>query len=228
MIIWLENRRSYGWRLGNNNTFHYGPEHQRYYQKTVTSSNDVVETYYVGSGFEEIILNGQFLEQNTYVGDFMVHKQGASSAYKHYLHRDHLGSVEAITNQSATLVERLAYDAWGQRRTDTWSDGGVPSLITSRGFTGHEHLDETGLIHMNGRVYDPLLGRFLSADIVVQAPYFSQSFNRYSYVWNNPLSATDPSGFYVAFDNYGSGGLVPLTDSELSGIGVPGSLNFDV
>jgi len=51
------------------------------------------------------------------------------------------------------------------------------------------------LIHMNGRVYDPTLGRFLSPDPFIQAPEFSQSLNRYSYVLNNPLSLTDPSGF---------------------------------
>ena len=74
------------------------------------------------------------------------------------------------------------------------------SLIESsvnRGFTGHEHLDEVGLIHMNGRVYDPEIGRFLSADPFVQAPDDTQSLNRYTYVKNNPLSYTDPSGFFL-------------------------------
>ncbi|MDJ0947274.1 MAG: RHS repeat-associated core domain-containing protein, partial [Kiloniellales bacterium] len=65
---------------------------------------------------------------------------------------------------------------------------------TPRGFTGHEHLDAVGLIHMNGRVYDPVLGRFLSADPFVPSPTATQSFNRYSYVGNNPLSYTDPTG----------------------------------
>jgi RHS repeat-associated protein len=64
-----------------------------------------------------------------------------------------------------------------------------------RGYTGHEQLAALDLIHMNGRVQDPLLGRFLSPDPFVQAPYHSQSLNRYSYVWNNPLSLVDPSGF---------------------------------
>ncbi len=50
-------------------------------------------------------------------------------------------------------------------------------------------------VHMNGRIYDPLLGRFLSADLVVQAPGSLQSYNRYSYVMNNPLTLVDPSGF---------------------------------
>ncbi len=66
---------------------------------------------------------------------------------------------------------------------------------TTRGYTGHEELDEVGLVHMNGRVYDPQLGRFLSADPVVQDGTDLQAFNHYAYVRNNPLSLTDPSGF---------------------------------
>jgi RHS repeat-associated protein len=66
---------------------------------------------------------------------------------------------------------------------------------TTRGYTGHEELDEVGLVHMNGRVYDPQLGRFLSADPVVQDATDLQAFNHYAYVRNNPLSLTDPSGF---------------------------------
>jgi RHS repeat-associated protein len=67
---------------------------------------------------------------------------------------------------------------------------------TTRGYTGHEGLDPVGLIHMNGRVYDPKLGRFISADPHVQAPGNTQNLNRYSYVLNNPLSYTDPSGYF--------------------------------
>jgi RHS repeat-associated protein len=66
---------------------------------------------------------------------------------------------------------------------------------TRDSYTGHEHLDNLELIHMNGRVYDPHIGRFISADPYVPAPYFGQSLNRYAYVWNNPLSLVDPSGF---------------------------------
>ncbi|CAC9977428.1 hypothetical protein, partial [uncultured Gammaproteobacteria bacterium] len=69
----------------------------------------------------------------------------------------------------------------------------MPAL-TNRGFTGHEHIDEMGFIHMNGRVYDPQIGRFLSADPYIQDPYNTQSYNRYSYVINNPLKYTDPTG----------------------------------
>ncbi|MFC3122874.1 RHS repeat-associated core domain-containing protein [Agaribacter flavus] len=68
--------------------------------------------------------------------------------------------------------------------------------ITTRGYTGHEHVEHADIIHMNGRIYDPTLGRFLQADPFIQAPMNSQSYNRYSYVLNNPLSYTDPSGYF--------------------------------
>jgi RHS repeat-associated protein len=80
------------------------------------------------------------------------------------------------------------------------------SLDYDRGYTGHEQLDDTGLIHMNGRIYDPELGRMLSPDPFVQVPEYSQNFNRYSYVLNNPLNTTDPSGYSwlsQAFDGAG-------------------------
>ncbi|MGH8222106.1 MAG: RHS repeat-associated core domain-containing protein, partial [Woeseiaceae bacterium] len=62
------------------------------------------------------------------------------------------------------------------------------------GFTGHEHLDSVGLIHMNGRVYDPVAGRFLSSD-PVRVVGLSQDANPYAYAWNNPLSVQDRNGF---------------------------------
>jgi RHS repeat-associated protein len=65
----------------------------------------------------------------------------------------------------------------------------------NRGFTGHEHIDEMGFIHMNGRVYDPSIGRFLSADPTIQHPYNTQDYNRYSYTTNNPLKYVDMNGF---------------------------------
>ncbi len=71
--------------------------------------------------------------------------------------------------------------------------------FADRGFTGHEHLVEFGLIDMNGRVYDPMLGRFLSPDPYVQLPGYADNFNRYSYCLNNPLVYTDPSGEFIWF-----------------------------
>ena len=67
--------------------------------------------------------------------------------------------------------------------------------LTRIGFTGQDHDDDLGLIDMKGRVYDPLAGRFQTADPVMQGPFWSQGLNRYSYVFNNPVNNTDPSGF---------------------------------
>ncbi len=116
-----------------------------------------------------------------------------------YLHTDHLGSVAVVTDDTGSVSERLAFDPWGKRRfpngTADVNDTIVGSTI-DRGFTMHEHLDEMGLIHMNGRIYDPLIGRFMSADPFIQAPENLQSHNRFAYVMNNPLSYTDPSGYF--------------------------------
>ncbi len=119
-----------------------------------------------------------------------------------YLLHDHLGSTDVITDASGNVETRYSFDAWGARRNVTWAAyfPTMPAVLwqtalTTRGFTGHEELDEVGLVHMNGRVYDPQLGRFLSADPVVQDATDLQAFNHYAYVRNNPLSLLDPSGF---------------------------------
>jgi len=124
------------------------------------------------------------------------------AATTRYMHYDPLGSIDMITGPRGEVVDRLSYDPFGARRPGDWKADGIVTLETfsNRGFTGHEHIDEIGLIHMNGRVYDAELGRFLSADKYIQAPYNTQSFNRYSYVWNNPLKYTDPSGWWVYND----------------------------
>ena len=115
-----------------------------------------------------------------------------------YFHTDHLGSISAVTNAAGNVVERFSYDAWGKRRATTGADAsGIKSSSTKHGFTGHESLDTIGLVHMNGRVYDPVVGRFVSADPFIDGIKDLQGFNRYSYVLNNPLSFTDPSGYNV-------------------------------
>ncbi len=97
----------------------------------------------------------------------------------------------------------------GRRRNPhTWTFTDVPETYKfDRGYTGHQHLDAFGLINMNGRMYDPILGRFLSPDNYVQAPDYTQNFNRYSYVLNNPLKYTDPSGEVYLIDDLIVGGV---------------------
>ncbi len=118
-----------------------------------------------------------------------------------YLTLDHLGSIDRITNADGSVIAAESFGAFGARRRSNWT--GVPTAselaamaaVTRDGFTGHEQLDNVELVHMNGRVYDPLLGRFISADPYVTRPYDGQGLNRYSYVLNNPLALVDPSGF---------------------------------
>ncbi|UTW45941.1 hypothetical protein KFE80_03285 [bacterium SCSIO 12696] len=121
----------------------------------------------------------------------------------HYQYHDHLGSLDVITDETGAIVQEMSFDAWGERRGATdWTalaNGALTtfdSSITTRGFTGHEMLDEVGVIHMNGRIYDPKIARFLQADPFIQDPLMTQSLNRYAYVINNPLNATDPSGYF--------------------------------
>ena len=102
------------------------------------------------------------------------------------------------SNASGVAVATNSYDAWGRLRNPTtlvpFAHNAQPTLTLRRGYTGHEHLPEFGLINMNARLYDPVIGRMLTPDPFVQAPNFSQSYNRYSYCLNNPLSYSDPSG----------------------------------
>ncbi|MGI0153851.1 RHS repeat domain-containing protein [Pseudidiomarina sp. WS423] len=116
-----------------------------------------------------------------------------------------------FSDEDGQVVGRRHYDAFGKTRMidgTLMEPGARPRLknfadyagisnigITRRGFTDHLHLDDVELIHMNGRVYDYNLGRFLSVDPVIQSPGNSQSLNPYSYLMNNPLAGTDPTGY---------------------------------
>jgi RHS repeat-associated protein len=125
-----------------------------------------------------------------------------------YNHFDHLGSVTAVSDQSGPLSGAatgganagvLSYDAWGARRDPGGGVTSTPFVLESghREFTGHETIPDVGLVNMNGRVYDPALGRFLTPDPHIQFLANLQSYNRYSYVVNNPLSLTDPTGYFA-------------------------------
>ena len=94
---------------------------------------------------------------------------------------------------------QYSYDAWGRLRDPAnhvpYSPDNQPNLLLGRGYTGHEHLPWFGLIHCNARLYDPVVGRFLAADPIID-PTNSQSLNRYSYCLNNPLKYNDLTGMY--------------------------------
>ncbi|WP_394203376.1 RHS repeat domain-containing protein [Marinagarivorans algicola] len=137
------------------------------------------------------------------------------ATYK-FLHKDHLGSITAITNSAGVIEKRMAFDPWGARRklnnptsnSARWTISAMAptsvlaefakthkNVATNRGFTGHEMLDEVGIIHMNGRIYDASIGRFLQADPYIDGAGSVGGYNRYSYLKNNPLNGTDPTGY---------------------------------
>ena len=115
-----------------------------------------------------------------------------------YIVRDHLGSITHVVSSTGTVLQELSYDAWGRLRnpqTNTvYASGSEPTLVLGRGYCGHEYIQQFGLINMNARLYDPVLGRFLSPDPYVQLPDFAQNYNRYSYCMNSPLMYVDKNG----------------------------------
>ena len=113
------------------------------------------------------------------------------------MHVDNLGSLEAITKQSGVVEERRSYDPFGQRRNPIWGQPPPASFTskTTKGFTGQEDDIDLGLVNLNGRIYDPKIGRLVSVDPLVSNPLSAQSWNAYSYALNNPLKYIDPTGF---------------------------------
>ena len=131
-------------------------------------------------------------------------------------------------------MESASFDEYGQPRLNTWAKGTPPLAKTTLGYTGHDMDTEYGLINMNARLYDPLLGRFISADSVIGDVYNPQSLNRYSYVLNNPFAYTDPTGhvpFATGYDwnqGAGSGGTGPSIGSTLVGNAIGSWANVGV
>ena len=220
--------------------FAYGPNGQRYYKKSTWDDAGTLRTehtYYVGR-FEEVLPGDQpdySSIMKTRVTDSLLHVRtmatvsGTVVSAMEYLHRDHLGSVEAVTDAGGASLLVQAYDPFGERRKSDWmgmlsaserqTQADNQPLKTSRGYTGHEHLDRTGFIHMNGRLYDPQLGRFLSPDPIVAAPGSSQSWNSYSYVSNSPLSFVDPGGQFQAGIGCNVGYVMCMNGGNTSGGG---------
>ena len=180
--------------------FMYGLGNQRI--KTIQTRNSTVERVkYFDVDYEEDSTSAGTKKYHYIHGGngltaiFVMEGSGNDTMF--YVLSDHLGSLTTIVNAATSEVQNYSFNAWGiPREADDWTTGYSGELFAGRGFTGHEHLTEFNLINMNGRVYDPILGRFLSPDPIVQAPGYPNSYNRYSYALNNPLRFTDPSGYY--------------------------------
>lgn len=170
--------------------FRYGPDGMR----TRSWGSDGARVYL--PGYEHRTDTG---ETKVYIGDYAVISRTGATRKVEYLLKDRLGSVDAVANSSGAVTETRGYDAFGKPRSGTWNDLSPAKIastaVTPKGFTQHEHLNELELIHMNGRMYDYNVGRFMGVDPFIQFPLNSQSLNPYSYILNNPLSGTDPTGY---------------------------------
>jgi RHS repeat-associated protein len=183
--------------------FSYGLGNIRYKRVDDNAVDQLKTTITIGN-VDHIQENSSNPYIKRYIGDFAIVDFYPTSEQSNawYLTKDHLGSIHSISDADGQKVHENHFGPWGIRQDLDWqgslTESGlqIANSFTSRGFTGHEHADGLGVIHMKGRIYDPRLGRFLQADPFVQAPKNGQSLNRYSYALNNPLSYTDPGGYF--------------------------------
>jgi RHS repeat-associated protein len=169
----------------------YGPDLQRVLA-VLWKNGNLVHLVTYGDEYEEKYQDGDITRYyyiNGADGNTAVYTSDTRLGDKAYcIDHDYLGSITRLYDQNGIKCFGAKYDPWGRREID------AGSIEYDRGFTGHEHIDELPLIDMNGRMYDPLLGRFISVDKYYQSPYCAQGFNPYAYCMNNPLKYTDPDG----------------------------------
>ncbi len=186
--------------------FTYGGNAERLKMTLSQYSLEILSRYYIGGNYELDVAGNSskeklYLGGDAYSAPAVAVRENGEDWVVYYIVRDHLGSITHLFDSNGALKQELSFDAWGNLRNPAthkvYSRGTEPELILGRGFTGHEHLTQFGLINMNARLYDPLLGRFLSPDRFVQNIFDLQNYNRYSYCGNSPLCYVDKDGnFY--------------------------------
>lgn len=208
--------------------FTYGPDYLR--TKMILKQGGAVKStrYYVGN-YEKLIDSAGTTRHLVYIsggnGLCAIASTIGSATTMYYVFTDHLGSILKMTDSLGNTVGEQSFDAWGRERNPKdWTKDTVTQPMGSpfesinslygygnnagfitRGYTGHESLPQFNLINMNGRLYDPTIGRMLSPDNFVADATNTQSYNRYTYVNNNPLNYTDPSGWLATAWQEGNG-----------------------
>ncbi len=167
-------------------SFIYGPEQERW--RSVLAKGDISRSILYGDDYERVTVGDTVRHFHYLDGGAIYLMESGRPDRLLFSCSDNLGSIVKLVGNSGASVFEAQYDVWGCQ-TVTKNQIGF-----HRGFTGHEMLPDFCLINMNGRLYDPAIGRFLSPDNYVQLGDFSQSYNRYSYCLNNPLKYNDPSG----------------------------------
>jgi RHS repeat-associated protein len=186
-------------------TFDYGPNRARW-RMIYSGPSGNETTFYATPFFETVYRGGPSIHHHyIYAGVRPVVEISDTNGVvtTQSLLVDHQGSVSSIvTDSTGSVLVSESFTAYGSRReASTWS--GTPTStelttmngVTREGYTFQTVLGSMGLNHLNGRIEDSVTGRFLSPDPRGTIPGSTQSWNRYSYVNNNPLSYTDPSGF---------------------------------
>ncbi|MBK9261560.1 MAG: VCBS repeat-containing protein [Polyangiaceae bacterium] len=184
------------WQNSDVTTFDYDGNRRR-----IRKTSGVVESIFMDDLYERVTnFQTSVVEHRYHVRSsertVAVVTRSTGGKKTQFLHTDHLGSIDVVSNENGGVDERRSYDPFGARRNPEWGKPpGTLAAGTTFGFTGHLGDEELGLVYMRGRVYDPNLGRFLTADPFIANPLSGQNWNRYAYVANNPLKYTDPSGF---------------------------------
>ena len=191
---------------GRSATFTYDADGRRVKMYLSDGADPVLSRYYLGDRYEaDVTPEGNterlYIGGNAYNAPVVYVKDGDSEWTMYNIGRDYLGNITHIATADGTPVAEYNYDPWGRLRNpethEIFAPGEEPELFLGRGYTGHEHLTDFGLINMNARLYDPVIGRFLSPDPYVQDPESTQDFNRYTYCLNNPLVYIDENGEFV-------------------------------
>ena len=187
-------------------SFDYGPDRQRW-RMIYTGASGVETTYYATNLFEVVhTAGGTDYRHYIYGGAkpvMVISRTAAGAVNARSLLTNQQGSISSIVaDATGSSYVSESFTAFGNRReASTWS--GPPTTterntmdgVTREGYTFQTVLGSMGLNHMNGRVQDAVIGRFISPDPATAEPENTQSWNRYSYVNNNPVTNTDPSGF---------------------------------
>jgi RHS repeat-associated protein len=172
-------------------TYYIGNSYEASYQETPNGLQESMKHYVKADG--KLVA----IHEKTVVG---TQKQPDKTAY---IHRDILDSVDMVTDSHGKIVLRNSYTPYGEKiESDGESDSTETTLFSSselRGYTGHKEAADSELIDMNARLYDPVIARFISPDTMVAHPDMIQSYNRYTYVYGNPLKYNDPSGHFANF-----------------------------
>src|SRR3990170_7564432 len=168
-------------------------------QRIYKGVNGGEHTYYVSPGIEvEISPQGSVTYRKNYYfsGKLVAVKDNSGGMEQvNYLHQDHLGSTSLVTSNTGQVVSQQVYFPYGSTRT---TNGTLP---TERAYTGQiSDTDLTGLYYYNARYYNPQIAKFTQADSQ------GDTLNKYTYVGNNPIIFTDPSGNMLDAGD-GGGGL---------------------